>query len=79
LLTDGLPTTSDTSPNNGNTDDTTRMQYLRHAVRQLPPRIPVSTILFPLDGDPGTAALYWELALDTRGALVSPSASWPDT
>ena len=79
LLTDGLPTTSDTSPNNGNTDDTTRMQYLRHAVRQLPPRIPVSTILFPLDGDPGTAALYWELAIDTRGALVSPSASWPDT
>jgi hypothetical protein len=79
LLTDGLPTTSDTSPSTGNTDDDTRMQYLRHAVRQLPPRIPVSTILFPLDGDPGTAALYWELATDTRGALVSPSASWPDT
>jgi len=79
LLTDGLPTTSDTSPNNGNTDDMTRVQYMRHAVRQLPPRIPVSTILFPLDGDPGTAALYWELAIDTRGALVSPSASWPDT
>ncbi len=79
LLTDGLPTTSDTSPNNGNTDDETRVQYLRHAVRQLPPRIPVSTILFPLDGDPGTAALFWELAIDTRGALVSPSASWPDT
>lgn len=79
LLTDGLPTTSDTSPNNGNTDDETRMQYLRHAVRQLPPRIPVNTILFPLDGDPGTAALYWELATDTRGSLVSPSASWPDT
>ena len=55
------------------------MQYLRHAVRQLPPRIPISTILFPLDGDPGTAALFWELATDTRGALVSPSASWPDT
>ena len=79
LLTDGLPTTSDTSPNNGNTDDMTRIQYMRHAVRQLPPRIPVSTILFPLDGDPGTAALYWELAIDTHGALVSPSASWPDT
>jgi len=79
LLTDGLPTTSDSAPNNGNTDDETRIQYLRHAVRQLPPRIPVSTILFPLDGDPGTAALYWELATDTRGALVSPSASWPDT
>jgi hypothetical protein len=79
LLTDGLPTTSDSAPSTGNTDDDTRVQYLRHAVRQLPPRIPVSTILFPLDGDPGTAALYWELATDTRGALVSPSSSWPDT
>jgi hypothetical protein len=79
LLTDGLPTTSDSSPNNGDTDDASRIQYLRHAVRQLPPRIPVSTILYPLDGDPGTAALFWELAIDTRGALVSPSASWPDT
>jgi hypothetical protein len=79
LLTDGLPTTSDTSPNNGDTDDATRIQYLRHAIRQLPARIPVSTILFPLDGDPGTAGLYWELAISTHGALVSPSASWPDT
>jgi len=79
LLTDGLPTTSDTAPNNGDTDDATRIQYLRHAIRQLPVRIPVSTILFPLDGDPGTAGLYWELAINTHGALVSPSASWPDT
>ena len=79
LLTDGLPTTSDTSPNNGDTDDAARIQYLRHAIRQLPTHIPVSTILFPLDGDPGTAGLYWLLAIETHGALVSPSASWPDT
>jgi len=79
LLTDGLPTPSDTSPNTGTTDDDTRMRYLRHAVRQLPPRIPVSTILFPTTGDPGAPALYWELAGATRGALVSPSADWPDT
>lgn len=79
LITDGLPTTSDTSPNLGTTDDATRMQYLRHALRQLPPRIPVSTILFPTTGDPGAPALYWELSDLTRGALVSPSANWPDT
>lgn len=79
LLTDGLPTASDTSPNTGSTDDDTRMLFLRQAVRQLPPRIPVSTILFPTSGDPGAPALYWELAGYTNGALVSPSADWPDT
>lgn len=79
LLTDGLPTTSDSQPNMGETDDDTRIRYFRYAQRQLPPRIPVSTILFPMSGDPGTAALYWELASSTRGALVSPSKSWPDT
>lgn len=79
LLTDGLPTTSDSQPNMGETDDDTRIRYFRYAQRQLPARIPVSTILFPMSGDPGTAALYWELASSTRGALVSPSKTWPDT
>lgn len=79
LITDGLPTASDSSPNNNTTDDDTRMLFLRQAIRQLPPRIPVSTILFPTSGDPGAPALYWELAGFTKGALVSPSADWPDT
>ncbi|MDI1319357.1 MAG: hypothetical protein PSW75_04075 [bacterium] len=79
LLTDGLPTTSDSSPTTGSTNDEARVAYMRQAVRQLPPRIPVSTILFPTTGDPGAPALYWELAGLTRGALVSPSADWPDT
>lgn len=79
LLTDGLPTTSDTAPSTGNSDDRDRMQFLRYAMRQLPQRIPVSTILFPTTGDPGAPALYWEMAAVTRASLVSPSASWPDT
>ncbi len=79
LLTDGLPTTSDSQPNNGETDDDTRIRYFRYAQRQLPARIPISTILFPMSGDPGAAALYWELAGASRGALVSPSKTWPDT
>jgi hypothetical protein len=79
MLTDGLPTTSDAQPNMGETDDDTRIRYFRYAQRQLPARIPVSTILFPMSGDPGAAALYWELGSSTRGALVSPSKTWPDT
>ncbi|HVZ64690.1 MAG TPA: hypothetical protein VG936_08980 [Lacunisphaera sp.] len=79
LVTDGLPTTSDSAPNPGDADDDARIRYFRYAQRQLPARIPVSTILFPWSGDPGAPALFWELAGSTHGALVGPSASWPDT
>lgn len=79
LLTDGLPTRSDTLPMDGDIDETTRIRFFEIAVKQLPPRIPVSTILFPmLTGDPGAPGLYWELANATRGALVSPARDWPE-
>jgi hypothetical protein len=79
LFTDSLPTASDTLVNGGVVDDETRIRFFHAARKQLPARIPVSTILFPLNGDPAGPALYWELANATRGALVSPSKSWPDT
>ncbi len=80
LLTDGLPTSSDSLPIEGDVEEGHRIRFFEIATKQLPPRIPVSTILFPmLTGDPGAPGLYWELANATRGALVSPSKSWPDT
>ena len=80
LVTDGLPTRSDSLPVDGDVDENTRIRFFEIATKQLPPRIPVSTILFPmLTGDPGAPGLFWELANATRGALVSPSKSWPDT
>jgi hypothetical protein len=80
LVTDGLPTRSDSLPMEGEVDEGHRIRFFEIATKQLPPRIPVSTILFPmLTGDPGAPGLYWELANATRGALVSPSKSWPDT
>jgi len=69
----------DTSPNPGDADDEARIRYFRYAQRQLPTRIPVSTILYPMTGDPGAPALYWEMAGSTRGALVSPARSWPES
>jgi hypothetical protein len=80
LITDGLPTRSDSLPMDGDVDEGHRIRFFEIATKQLPPRIPVSTILFPmLTGDPGAPGLYWELANATRGALVSPAKSWPDT
>jgi hypothetical protein len=80
LFTDGLPTRSDSLPIEGEIDEVHRIRFFEIATKQLPPRIPVSTILFPtLSGDPTAPGLYWELANATRGALVSPAKSWPDT
>lgn len=80
LFTDGLPTSSDSLPMEGDIDEAHRIRFFEIATKQLPPRIPVSTILFPmLTGDPGAPGLYWELANASRGALVSPSRTWPDT
>ena len=79
LFTDSLPTASDSLVSDGVIDDDTRVRFFHAARRQIPVRIPVSTILFPLDGDPAGPALYWELANKTQGALVSPAKSWPDT
>jgi hypothetical protein len=79
LITDGLPTMSDSFLSSGDVGEEDRVRFFEIAVRQLPPRIPVSTILFPFSGDPAGPALFWELGNNTRGALVSPSKSWPDT
>ncbi|MBI4625534.1 MAG: hypothetical protein HY736_20220 [Verrucomicrobia bacterium] len=80
MFTDGLPTRSDSIPFDGDVGEEQRIRFFEIATKQLPPRIPVSTILFPLlTGDPAAPGLYWELANATRGAMVSPSKSWPDT
>lgn len=79
LITDGLPTKSDSLLSDGEVTEAQRIRFFEIAVRQLPARIPVSTILMPFSGDPAGPALFWELANDTHGALVSPSKSWPDT
>ncbi len=78
LFTDSLPTKSETLPYDGDVGDEQRIRFFELAVKQLPPRIPVSTILFPMSGDPAGTAEYWMLANASRGALVSPSKYWPE-
>jgi hypothetical protein len=74
----GLPTKSDSLAFEGDVGQDERIRFFKIAVKQLPPRIPISTILFPMSGDPAGPALFWELANASRGALVSPAKSWPD-
>ena len=39
--------------------------------------IPVNVILFPMEGDPMAASMYWRVAVRSRGSFFSPSEDWP--
>ena len=47
------------------------------AVKALPDDTPVNTILFPMEGDPMAAAMFWKLAVDTKGSFLTPTSDWP--
>ena len=78
LLTDGLPTQGKEAPDPPvpvRADQ--RANYFNQALRDLPGRVPINVILFPMDGDPDAAGFYWQLAFRTKGSFLSPSRDWP--
>lgn len=78
LLTDGLPTQGKTAPAESELVKVRqRIDFFNKAVKELPRRVPVNILLFPMDGDPDAAILFWQLALTTRGSFLSPSRDWP--
>ena len=77
LLTDGLPTQGAQPPNSAMVSGEQRRRNFLSAVGKLPVGIPVNTILFPMEGDPEAAALFWQFAMTTRGAFITPSRDWP--
>jgi hypothetical protein len=78
LLTDGLPTQGDSAPDPPeNVPPNKRLAFFERALRELPPRVPVNVILYPMDGDPDAAYAFWELARRTSGSMMTPSRDWP--
>ena len=75
LLTDGLPTQSDAYGSGDFVTDEDRVRFFQAAARVAAPDIPINTILYPLEGDPASPFLFWQLADQTKGALVSPAPS----
>ena len=77
LLTDGLPTLEKKRAGSGTIDGAGRVKLYERAKKKLPAGVPVNTILFPIEGDPLAAALFWKLAVDTGGSFFTPTRDWP--
>ena len=77
LITDGLPTQGKTTGLRRYVDSGARMRLFDEAVGQLPDRVPIDTILLPMNGDTQAAHRFWHLSRLTDGTLMMPSKDWP--
>jgi hypothetical protein len=77
LLTDGLPTQGKRTTRAKTISGNDRVRLFEQAVKQLPDAVPVNTILFPVEGDPMAAVLYWKLAVESGGSFLTPTRDWP--
>ena len=77
LLTDGLPTQGEEPSKRTTVTPTERLRHFRNALGQLPSSVPINVVLFPMEGDPDAAQVFWTLAQRTGGSMLSPSRDWP--
>lgn len=77
LIVDGLPTQGRETPRKSVASARDRARHFRASLQDLPGRIPLNIILFPMEGDPGASGAYWLLAMSTGGSYMTPSKDWP--
>ena len=77
LLVDGLPTMDEPTTSRRSISGRQRVRLFSEAVRQLPGNVPVNILLYPLVGDYEAPIIYWSLAYDSGGSLLSVSRDWP--
>ena len=77
LLADGLPTMDDATTTRRTVTGGQRVRLFSNAARELPAGVPVNILLYPLEGDYEAPILYWDLAFQTGGSLISVSRDWP--
>lgn len=77
LLTDGLPTQGKSRRVSNSITGEERQDLFKKAVARLPKGVPINTLLFPIEGDPGAASSFWGLAIATHGSFITPSRDWP--
>jgi hypothetical protein len=54
-----------------------RLKFHYEAEKELPNGIPVSVLLYPMEGDYNASIAYWLLAYRTGGSFMSISKDWP--
>ncbi len=74
LIGDGLP--SAPAPRNGGLSEADRVQLFNRAMANRP-NYPFNAILFPFEGDPSAAGLFWQLSGKTNGVTLIPDNDWP--
>lgn len=77
LITDSLPTQGSRASGGTTISPRDRLRLFSDALQAMPQNIPVNTILLPMEGDPGSAAAYWQLGLLSGGSFITPSRDWP--
>jgi len=74
LISDGLPTAP--NPSRRSLSEADRVLLFKSAMATRP-SYPVNAILFPFEGDPSAAGLYWQLSARTNGITLIPDNDWP--
>ncbi len=77
LITDGLPTQGLKKSSSSNVSGRDRLRLFETAVTRIPRGVPVNVILLPMEGDPMAPSAFWQIALYTKGAFLSPASDWP--
>ncbi|MDP4879421.1 MAG: VWA domain-containing protein [Opitutales bacterium] len=74
LIGDGLPTAP--APSNSLLSEADRVRLFNNAMATRP-NYPFNAILFPFEGDPSAAGLFWQLSGRTNGITLIPDNDWP--
>ena len=74
LIGDGLPTAPAAS---GSLSEGDRVGLFNRALTTRP-TYPFNVILFPFEGDPSAAGLFWNLSTRTGGITLIPDEDWPE-
>ena len=77
LITDGLPTQGRGKPVSTTVSAKKRLDHFEQAAKVLNGKIPINTILLPMEGDAWAAAAFWALAINNKGSFMTPSRDWP--
>lgn len=74
LIGDGLPTAP--APPGRGLSESERVSLFNQAMATRP-NYPFNAILFPFEGDPSAAGLFWQLSGRTNGITLIPDNDWP--